>query len=160
MSAMVCDVTKENCMHSICKDCPGKDGARSLLDEKDLEGYPERVEYKQWVASKKSAGERCRLINANSEKDAFYDEFVDLVYDLKVHHFTAQSQSSFLKEKKENLQKYECIILGDFAENYSFTIQDEVQSYHWNVPQATLHPFVDYCVANLNLNLNSNSGAS
>jgi len=99
MSAMVCDVTKENCMHSICKDCPGKEGARSLLDENDLEGYPERVEYKQWVASKKSAGERCRLINANSGKDAFYDEFVDLVYDLKVHHFTAQSQSSFLKEK-------------------------------------------------------------
>ncbi len=33
----------------------------------------------------------------------------------------------------------------DFAENYSFFIQNEAQGYHWNNKQATIHPFVIYC---------------
>ena len=36
------------------------------------------------------------------------------------------------------------MIVLDFAENYSFVVQDEVQGFHWNNTQATLHPFVIY----------------
>ena len=36
------------------------------------------------------------------------------------------------------------LILGDFAENYKFVVQDEVQSFHWNNLQCTLHPVVVY----------------
>ena len=32
----------------------------------------------------------------------------------------------------------------DFAENQNFLVQDEVQSYHWNSQQCTLHPVVIY----------------
>ena len=32
----------------------------------------------------------------------------------------------------------------DFAENYSFVVQDAVQGYYWNNSQATLHPLVAY----------------
>lgn len=32
----------------------------------------------------------------------------------------------------------------DFAENFSFIVQDEIQSYHWVNKQATVHPFVSY----------------
>lgn len=38
----------------------------------------------------------------------------------------------------------EFVVLGDFAENFSFIIQDAVQSYHWTNAQATIHPFVVY----------------
>ena len=38
----------------------------------------------------------------------------------------------------------ECIILLDFAENFSIAIQDAAQGFHWDNSQATLHPFVDY----------------
>jgi len=31
-----------------------------------------------------------------------------------------------------------------FAENYSYVIQDEVQSFHWNNSQCSLHPAVIY----------------
>ena len=34
--------------------------------------------------------------------------------------------------------------MGDFAENFTFVMQDEVQLYHWNNAQATIHPFVWY----------------
>ena len=37
-----------------------------------------------------------------------------------------------------------CIVLLDFAENYKFVVQDEVQSFHWNNQMCTLHPAVVY----------------
>ena len=40
----------------------------------------------------------------------------------------------------------------EFAENFSFIIQDEVQSSYFSKNQATLHPFVIY-VQSLNGNL-------
>ena len=38
----------------------------------------------------------------------------------------------------------EIIVQGDFAENYSYVVQGEIQSFHWENKQATLHPFVAY----------------
>ena len=35
-------------------------------------------------------------------------------------------------------------ILLDFAESYSFIVQDAIQGYHWNNSQATLHAIVVY----------------
>ena len=43
---------------------------------------------------------------------------------------------------KRTLRKFrrKVIILGNFAENFSFIVQDEVQGFHWN----TLRPVVVY----------------
>lgn len=38
----------------------------------------------------------------------------------------------------------EAIMVCDFAENYSFVIQDEAQGFHWNNSMATVHPSVVY----------------
>ena len=35
-------------------------------------------------------------------------------------------------------------MLDDFAENYKFLVQDEIESYHWNQKQCSLHPIVVY----------------
>lgn len=45
---------------------------------------------------------------------------------------------------KQNLKCNEFVILCDFAENYSFVVQDEIQAYHWVNAQCTVHPFVIY----------------
>ena len=55
-----------------------------------------------------------------------------------------KGQSTYLKDLKENLQSNVAIVLLDFAENYSFVIQDAVQGHHWDNSQATIHPFVIY----------------
>lgn len=60
------------------------------------------------------------------------------------HDFIAKEQARYLKERRDSLDLGEFIIVGDFAENYSFVLQDAVQSFHWNNLQATLHPFVGY----------------
>ena len=51
-----------------------------------------------------------------------------------------------MKTKKESLKRNELIVLGDFAENYQFLIQAEIQSYHWIQNCRTLHPIVMYFV--------------
>ena len=36
-------------------------------------------------------------------------------------------------------------MLGDFAENYQYLIQDEIQSFHWSKEYCTLHHLAIYC---------------
>ena len=41
------------------------------------------------------------------------------------------------------------LFLGDFAENYQFMIQYQVQGSHWNNSQCSLYPAVTYEVKNI-----------
>lgn len=61
---------------------------------------------------------------------------------LRNHDFIAREQNKFLQFAKSSLQPGQFVVLLDFAENYSFVVQDEVQSYHWTNAQATIHPSV------------------
>ena len=45
---------------------------------------------------------------------------------------------------KENLKFGESVIVLDFAENYSFLVQDAAQGFHWNNSQETIHTFAIY----------------
>ena len=67
-----------------------------------------------------------------------------------IHHFISKSQSSYLNATKMSLKHDECIVIGDFAENYNFLVQDAVQAFHWDNTQATLHPFMCYYKGNEN----------
>jgi len=60
------------------------------------------------------------------------------------HSYIAKKQSKYFKDLKDNLPPGVFIIICDFAQNYSFVVQDEIQGFHWNNEQATLHPFVYY----------------
>ncbi|KAK9873518.1 hypothetical protein WA026_022930 [Henosepilachna vigintioctopunctata] len=62
----------------------------------------------------------------------------------KTHSFIANMQKELFVLKKENLSLGEVVINCNFAENYSFVIQDEVLSFHWTSTQATIHPFIIY----------------
>jgi hypothetical protein len=57
---------------------------------------------------------------------------------LQPHSFVAVQQAMYFKEFKSDLQVDVVIVLCDFAENYSFILQDEAQGFHWNNTHATL----------------------
>ena len=86
-------------------------------------------------------------------------EFVPLAIDnlekLTTHSYIARQQSSYLRKLKENIAPNTAILLLDFAENFAFTVQDEIQSYHWNTSQATLHPVCMYYYVNASLQCHS-----
>ena len=58
------------------------------------------------------------------------------------HHFIKNSQAAYFEHLQLALSEHNVSVLLDFAENYSFLIQEAIQRYHWNNNQATLHPFV------------------
>ena len=75
-------------------------------------------------------------------------ELIDMVCKmfekLRTYDFITKSQSSYLQFTKENLSEDCATVLLDFAENYSFVIQDVTQSFHCNNLQNRLHPIVVY----------------
>ena len=75
------------------------------------------------------------------------DEFIELAAS-KIDHLTAlyisKSHAQYFKFRKNNLPANTAIVLAGFAEKYCFVLQDEVQEYHWNKQQYTLHLVVMY----------------
>ena len=76
--------------------------------------------------------------------EEYKDTLIPVINDITIHSFLAKCQANFLRAKKESLKANEVIVLGDFAENYQFLVQDEIQSYHWSKEYCTLHPPVVY----------------
>lgn len=138
LKLLVCDMNNESCMFNKCSECPGTE---ALLDnlKNEIDEMPEEICFKQWVNT-----DRAELITQIKATDEFLESLVEKLLALKTHHFTAKTQSLYFRKLKEKLTSKECVVLADFAENYTFTIQDEIQSYHWNNQQATIHPFVYY----------------
>lgn len=99
----------------------------------------DEIAYKCWLTTG-----RVVLEAITKSTDDFIEVFASRLQQLLPHSFICQQQSHFYKITKEGLKVNEFLVLCDFAENYSFAIQDEVQGFHWNNSQATIHPFVAY----------------
>ena len=150
----VCNIDTRNCLLHVCEHCPGKQGIQNYLincftnNENELD---EDISYMQWTSTDRTTMNKLTLT---------IEEYINLlkeeVFELCEYHFISKAQSNFLRYKKETVSENEAVILLDFAENYSFIIQDAVQGFHWQNPQATLHPFVVY-YRNTNGNLESQS---
>lgn len=76
--------------------------------------------------------------------EIFASEFTEQLYKLIPHQFIATNQSKFFHDLQFNLKRNEMIAICDFAENYSFVVQDAIQSFHWSNDQCTIHPFCLY----------------
>ena len=140
MSKTVCSVERKECMLSQCDDCPGNEPLVEHIYEL-LGDYEEdfEVHYKQWLTT-----DRANLLNLTADVPTFVDLLVASLEKLRPHSYTARSQSEYLSQLKQDLDPSSIILLGDFAENYAFVVQDEIQSYHWNTQQCSLHPIVIY----------------
>ena len=62
----------------------------------------------------------------------------------KKRHFSALDSTNKPSKILRHCTLINKFVLLDFAENYSFVIEDEVQGFHWNNIQATVHPIVIY----------------
>lgn len=148
ISKCVCDSKNYNCMMNKCAECPGKEAMLSMLEEsEEYESLQDNITFKQWITT-----DRAEIITVIKPKGEFFESLAEKLQSLKVHHFISKAQSQFLKEKKISLSNTECIVLADFAENFSFIIQDEIQGYHWVKEQATVHPFVYYYIKDNKVN--------
>ena len=134
-----CEPPTADCANGVCKECRGAEALREEL-EAIMEGnLIDTVQYNQWVNT-----DRAMLETHVESVEDFLNQFIEVLIKLRLHDFIAKNQARFVSEKKEHLSPGEFLVIGDFSENYSFIVQDEVQSFHWNNLQATVHPFLCY----------------
>jgi hypothetical protein len=142
LGKLICSLDKRDCMLHLCNSCPGKtvlqDYLTDLFTSQDFD-FDDNIVYKQWLHT-----DRTTIVTLTTPIQEFIQLTTDAFDSLLHHHFIAKAQSSYLSKIKESLAPDAVIVLLDFAENYSFIVQDAVQGYHWNNLQATLHPFVVY----------------
>ena len=140
----VCGITNQNCMLHHCDLCPDESVIRDFLMQQLQNSNcspSDLIKYKQWVST-----DRSQLEDNEEDFDDFLAKPLSMLFQLTEHHFIAKSQSNFFKKEKDTLNQDECILVLDFAENYSFVIQDCAKGLHWNNLQAAIHPFVLYYV--------------
>ncbi len=139
LALLQCNPPQEKCFFGQCDQCPRKEEFTALITAAfDKKGLDE-VEFRQWIATDRSTLES-RKVSA----EEFIKDFYEQLQVLLKHDFFAKSQTAFMRQMKEELGEGEFLVVSDFAENYSFIVQDAAQSFHWNNSQATLHPFVAY----------------
>ena len=107
-----------------CESGPGTAALKAFLDKKlgDF-NVDNEFHYCQWDTT-----DRASLAALTTTCEDYKDTLIKTINSLTRHSFLAKCQGKFLKAKKETLAKNEVIILGDFAENYQFLIQDEIQT--------------------------------
>ena len=140
MAMLVCNLSDKMCMVHRCSTCPGTRALKMYLtqifDDRD---YDDLVQFQQWQNT-----DRAQLDNLSLNVPDFIDLVVEKIDKLTSHSFIAKEQSKYLKQRKQNMRNHECVVLADFAENYQFMVQDEIQSCHWNKDYCTIHPITLY----------------
>lgn len=139
LSRIICNPPTVNCFLQQCDVCPGCDNLIEKLIDICAENMVEKIVYRQWVTV-----DRTSLETLQSSTVEFLDKFSDKLRRLLTHSYIAKEQSNFLNTKKKELQRGECVVICDFAENYAFVLQDAIQGVHWNNDQVTIHPIAIY----------------
>ena len=149
IAQLTCNPPQPNCFLGRCEQCSVKIEGKNITVKSEELGSKlknifdelaiDTVTYKSWVTV-----DRTNLETLVKSIDDFISVLMEGLLKLKCHSFTAAQQAMFLRELKEGPLDQEAIVICDFAENYSFVLQDEVQGFHWNTSQATIHPFVVY----------------
>ena len=134
-----CDMENENCMLYRCDNCPKTTALSEYIDAIDVLSNVDEIKYKLWTKQ-----DRCNLIEVAESTEEYSTSLMKNIIDMAEHHYIAKSQSKYFKNLKENLLPNEAILVGDFAENYAFVVQNEVQSFHYEKSQCTVHPFALY----------------
>jgi len=70
--------------------------------------------------------------------------FTKDVKEFRAHVDRVKNQYSQMRRRRENLENGHVLIWMDFAENFTCTALDEVQSAYWTSEQVTLHTSVAY----------------
>jgi len=141
LAEIKCNPPRIQCFLDRCEECPGIEILKHQLEKYfDQHGF-DHVEFKQWTTT-----DRATLETKIQSVEEFLTSFLDSISTLQRHDFIAKQQSQFLQTTKSGLKVGEFLVIGDFAENYSFVLQDAAQSFHWTNSQATIHPFICYYI--------------
>lgn len=139
MQLMICSPAEENCYQHKCAKCPGMTNIHQFLVPVLEKLNVDHLEFAQWCST-----DRYQLEKISKASEDFISIYENELKKLIPHSFLSKSQSKFLKNTKSSLKEGEVAVITDFAENHTFHLQEETQSFNFNRPQATLQVAVVY----------------
>jgi hypothetical protein len=119
--------------------CEKEEELRLRIETLYDETCMDEIAFKRWTHT-----DRSNLETVVKKVDDFLSEFFQCIKLYQHHAFITRAQSTFYSDTKQDMKEGEVLVVCDFAENYSFVVQDEIQSFYWNNEMATVHPFVAY----------------
>lgn len=123
-----------------CDSCSSGEYLQQLFPKIKMEDDEtvddELVAFKMWCKSETTG----RLIRSNVtiSKEEACKQFIDSLPKFVLHHHTKVVQYAAYNQCKQMASENHPIIQIDFAENYTCSFQDEIQSAHWNQGQVTV----------------------
>lgn len=134
---LLCREPTVECYLRKCKQCPDSTALREHLEVYFDSEMITHVKYNQWEST-----DRGTIVPITKETDDFIYDFIALLEALITHDYITKMQSEFKKDTIQNLKEDEVVVNLDFAENFSFVVQDSSQGWYFNNRQATIHPCV------------------
>lgn len=131
LEAVCCDLKNEKCMFNECDQCIYD--TNTLLNHEVM--LQTNIKYKQW----KISNNRPELMEACT---TLHEALIELNFQLpgfKIHTIVKKTQAEYFDSCKKSLVNTNGAVMQiDFAENFSLTQQDEIQSAHWSHSQVTI----------------------
>lgn len=110
-----------------------------------LESLADTIHHEQWKKVTLDDGKkRTKIVATEVDKNSFKTLVNEQINDFKEHIKRVKQQYKAIGELKQNLPDGHIISQMDFAENFSCSSADEIQSAYWNQNAITLHPVVVY----------------
>ena len=125
---IVCDINNEYMIH-ICPNCPA---SNTLLQDflfhtiGDFDN--DVIEFSQWATT-----DRSNLTHHTETVNEYVNTVIEQLHILTVHSYILKCQLMYLKKLKSEIYSSVVLFPGDFAENFQYVIQDEVQGFHWKI---------------------------
>ena len=138
------------CIKGDCESC-----GFQLVPLCEMEVDPANEKELEWrkfemvIAGKTKTGDPKKVIRLEYKRTSarvFLQFAASKIPQFIIHQHTARWQDVQYKACLANLQPGEVMSLIDFAENYSFKGQDEIQSQHWYNFQLTILVHITYSV--------------
>lgn len=127
---LLCAGATMDCWMGLCDLCPIQDCLLSGLEDDG------EISFYQWVST-----DRTDLLKISEATTDFCDRVRRYIPKISLHCYINRKQHEYFENLKTSLLTEKSIIANvDFGQNFTFLIQDAVQSYHWSPPQATIHP--------------------
>jgi hypothetical protein len=115
------------------------------LNDIFLEISAENIKYEQWKKVEMPDGKkRTRIVEKEIKKEDFVTAVQTQICEFQEHVARVRLQYKALHSLKDNLPEGHVIVQMDFAENFTCSSAEEVQSAYWNPSAVTLHPVVTY----------------
>ena len=97
-----------------------------------------RFAYEETLSKKGKVLKKLNLVYKKTAADVFFDYLKPKLQAFVTHNFVARWEDAQFKKSIRSFPKDTVVSVVDFAENYKFEIQNEVQSMHWHSYQVSI----------------------